>query len=420
MKILFITSAYPEDIQICKSGIFQRMKMFMSALNNLGDLDVLIYVPSDADISPEFSTRIEQSFLKYWDCKTRVYLSRKSEKNTADFPFNFPFIGRVKDWWFVHPMYYWIAENEHLTAFYKCLERKPDVIFVHRLNSIYPVLSSRKAVPPVFFDLDDIEHKAYVRDIKQPPLYRSKFFRYLKFPSLLLLELRAITLSKKTFVCSDFDKDYLVKTFQRRGVITIPNAVDIPPLGVNTSSPHFLFIGQYLYAPNVIAADYLVKKVWPIVIKEIPEAKLIIAGKNPEFISSYHAQHEGVEFRGFVDDLDALYREIRIVCCPILSGGGTRVKIIEAAAYGKGIVSTSLGAEGLDFVDGNEILISDGHMQFAQACITLIRDKSLCDRIGYEARRKAIELYSRNQVINRIMTEIMVPDLCASVSASVA
>lgn len=410
MKILFITSAYPEDIQTCKSGIFQRMKMFMSALNNLGDLDVLIYVSSTADISPERATRMEQLFQKHWNCKTNVYLCRKSEKHTVDFPFNFPLVNRIKDWWFVHPMYYWIAENEHLTAFYKCLERRPDVIFVHRLNSIYPVLSSRRAVPPVFFDLDDIEHKAYLRDIKQPPLYRSKFFRYLKVASLVLLELRAITLSKKTFVCSDLDKNYLVRIFQRRGVITIPNAVDIPPECVTPTSPNFLFIGQYLYAPNVIAADYLVRKVWPIIKKEIPEAILIIAGQYPEMISCFNEQHEGVEFRGYIDDIGALYREISVVCCPILSGGGTRVKIIEAAAYGKGIVSTSIGAEGLDFVDCNEIMIRDGHTHFAQACVDLFKDKVLCNRIGAAARRKAIEMYSRQSVAKMIMSEVTVLD----------
>lgn len=411
MKILFVTSTYPEDIHTCTSGIFKRMKMFMVALSSLAELDILFYVSSDADISHERASRMEQLLEKHWKCKARVFLCRKSQKYTVDLFRNFPFKDRIKDWWFVHHFYYLVSEREHVAAFDECLERKQDAVFVHRLNSMYPVLLSRKVVPPVFFDLDDVEHKAFVRNLKQPPLWRSKFLQYLKVPSIIWLERRAIALARKTFVCSKSDRDYLVKIFKLPDVFTIPNAVDIPPVCKSTTSVNFLFIGLYLYPPNAIAADFLIKKVWPIIKHKIPEAKLIIAGKYPEKIACFLGQHKDVEFRGFIDDLDTLYRETRIVCCPVQSGGGTRVKIIEAASYGKGIVSTSLGAEGLDFVDGNEIMIRDDHANFAQACIDLVRDKSLCDRIGNAARIKAIELYSRAHVTDRIMNEIQVLDL---------
>ena len=410
MRILFVTSTYPEDIQTCTSGIFQRMKMFMDALNNLADLDILFYVSSNADISPERAIRMEQLLEKYWSCKTRVFLCRRSQKYTVNLPSNFPFSDKIKDWWFVHPFFYGVAKHGHLEAFNACLERKPDAVFVHRLNSVYPVLASKKVVPPVFFDLDDIEHKAFARSLKQPPFWRTKFLQYLKVPSLLWLERRALTLAEKTFVCSECDRKYLMKTFKLPDVITIPNAIEMPPLYKHTEAPNFLFIGQYLYAPNAAAADYLINKVWPIIKHEIPEAKLIIAGKNPEKIASFHGNNEGVEFRGFIDNLDLLYRETRIVCCQIQSGSGTRVKIIEAAAYGKGIVSTTLGAEGLDFIYGHEIVIKDNYKDFAQACIVLIKDKSLCDKIGEAAREKAIKLYSRNYVTNKIMNEIQVPN----------
>jgi len=415
MKILFVTSTYPEDIHTCTSGVFKRMKMFMVALSSLAELDILFYVSSDADISHERASRMEQLLEKHWKCKTRVFLCRKSQKYTVDLFPNFPLRDSIKDWWFVHHFYYLVSKREHVAAFEECLERKQDAVFVHRLNSMYPVLLSRKVVPPVFFDLDDIEHKAFVRNLKQPPLWRSKFLQYLKIPSLVWLELRAIALARKTFVCSENDRDYLVKIFKLPDVCVIPNAVEIPTDSKRTTSVNFLFIGLHLYPPNAIAADFLIKKVWPIVKHEIPEAKLIIAGKYPEKITCFHEQHEGVEFRGYIDNLDKLYSETRIVCCPIQSGGGTRVKIIEAAAYGKGIVSTSLGAEGLDFVDGNEIMIRDDHTHFAQACIALIRDRSLCDRIGEAARIKTIELYSRAHVIDRIMNEIQVLDLCVPV-----
>lgn len=406
MKILFVTSTYPEDIQISTNGIYQRMKMFMEAINNFAGLDILFYVGPNVDISLNRAARMEKLLEEHWRCKARVFLCRRSQNITVDIPSNFPFSGRLKDWWFVHPYCYSVANHEHLVAFDECLERKPDAVFVHRLNSIYPVLSSRKVVQPVFFDLDDIEHKAFVRGLRQPPKWRTKFLQYLKVPSLMWLERRAITFANKTFVCSESDRDYLTKTLHLPSVVTIPNAIDMPPLYEPPVIPAFLFIGTYKYAPNTLAADYLINQIWPIVKREIPEAKLIIAGECPGNIKCFQREHKGVEFRGFVDDLDKLYRETRVVCCPIQSGSGTRIKIIEAAAYGKAIVSTSLGAEGLDFVDGHEIMLKDECDLFAQTCIDLIKNIPLCEKIGEAARAKAIRLYGRNNIINKIKFEI--------------
>jgi glycosyltransferase involved in cell wall biosynthesis len=405
MRILFVTSIYPENIEACTYGIYQRMTMFMEALNGFADLDILFYVGPNVDVSPDRAVRMEKLLAKHWNCEARVFLCRSSGNSTVSLPASFPFGGRLKEWWFLHRYFYEVAGPEHVAALDNCLQSKPDAVFVHRLNSMYPVLSSRKVTQPVFFDLDDIEHRLFSQSLKSPPFWRSKFLQYLKVPSLVLLERRSIALARKTFVCSEIDRSYLSKTLRMPGVATIPNAIEIPPLPRSSENPVFLLLGNYSFAPNVVAADRLVRKIWPIVKSEIPEAKLMIAGKNPENIPCYGKQ-DGVEFRGFVEDLTPLYRETRVVCCPIESGSGTRVKIIEAAAHGKAIVSTALGAEGLDFVDGQEILLRDDPVDFAQGCIELIKDKPRALRMGEAARAKAMALYDRNDIINRIRSEI--------------
>src|SRR5262249_5552633 len=110
----------------------------------------------------------------------------------------------------------------------------------------------------------------------------------------------------------------------------------------------------------------------------------------------------GVEFTGFVDDLEALYQQSRVVCCPVLAGGGTRIKIIEAAACGKPIVSTRIGAEGLEMVDGMELLLRDEPKSFAEACLRLLKDSTLCNKLGYAARAAVIRYYDRSRVIQSI------------------
>jgi glycosyltransferase involved in cell wall biosynthesis len=133
----------------------------------------------------------------------------------------------------------------------------------------------------------------------------------------------------------------------------------------------------------------------------------VIAGEKPERIPSFGQHHAGVEYTGFVADLNSLYRVARIVCCPIRAGGGTRIKIIEAAAHAKPVVSTRLGAEGLQLEDGREILVRDDPQQIADICIRLLREDALCASIGNAGRTKAIQLYDRQNVMRHIQAEIL-------------
>ena len=131
-----------------------------------------------------------------------------------------------------------------------------------------------------------------------------------------------------------------------------------------------------------MAADYLISKIWPIILSAVPEARLCIAGSNPDNIASYKPSPAGVEFLGFVDNLDKLYKEVRVVCCPILSGGGTRIKILEAAAYGKPVVSTYHGGGRNRAAGWKGDLMRDGPRSFAEACIRLLKDRNFAEKIG--------------------------------------
>ena len=163
-----------------------------------------------------------------------------------------------------------------------------------------------------------------------------------------------------------------------------------------------LFIGSYTFGPNIDAAEFLIEKVWPQVRREMPQAKLIIAGASPDRVRGYDSGLNGVEFTGFVEDLEHLYKRARIICAPIFAGAGTRVKIIEAAAYGKPIIATQIGAEGIELRDGQEILIRDEVDPFIEACLLLLRDMALCEQLGVAARARAIQLYDRNNVMHLI------------------
>ena len=203
-------------------------------------------------------------------------------------------------------------------------------------------------------------------------------------------------------MCSDDDRQYLKRKGGHENVVVIPNAVDLPQVKAVPEKKVLLFLGFLSFHPNTIAADHLIRNIWPMVLSRIPDARLLIAGARPEWLASYQEKPRGVTFVGFVDDLEKLYEEVSVVCCPILYGSGTRIKILEAAAYGKPVVSTTVGAEGIGLKDGEEILLRDDPKAFAEACIQLLTDKSLAAGIGRKARSVIEQKYERRIVVDRI------------------
>lgn len=296
--------------------------------------------------------------------------------------------------------------SEQIEAFENCLDRKPPLIFVHRLSSMSPALLTHKKLPPIFFDLDDIEHIKLARTVKY--LFKSPLapLNYLKIPAIFWAEYRAIRLADFTFVCSDVDRNYLTYKLRLRGVINIFNAVNVPELQSITSAPTILFLGGYGYLPNIEAANFLVEQIWPYIYSIMPEASLIIAGGGSECLRSYSKGLLGVEFTGFVEDLEAFYRRSRIVCCPIFAGGGTRVKIIEAAAYGKPIVANAIAIEGINLKNGQEFIQCETPKQFAEACLKLLKNDDLCEQLGTNARLVATQQYDRVAIVEGIRQTI--------------
>jgi glycosyltransferase involved in cell wall biosynthesis len=139
---------------------------------------------------------------------------------------------------------------------------------------------------------------------------------------------------------------------------------------------------------------------------QVADARLIIAGAPAETPWSDQPAPPGVEYRGFVEDLNALYASARVVCSPIVHGSGTRLKLIEAAAFARPMVSTSMGAEGLAFQDGRDILLRENDAELANACVRLLRDDALCRKLGAAARATMMRLYDAHSIEQQIVEMI--------------
>ncbi len=405
MRILFISGHFPDDLKTKVHGVYKRMGTFIDAIKDLAGIDMLFYIDRDLSYSVTQVQELEELFCRHWGADIKLFLCPK-----ARFPDS---QGIIKWFNFATGIYSFYNQKgrfefsgpKQVKALENCLERKPSAICAHRLSSMYPLLLTKKSLPPILFDLDDIEHVVLERYIKNRNNFRSNLLKLL-LPSLKRGEYEAVKLASKTFVCSESDRLYLSSKFKLPGISVVPNSVNIPKLEPLTEEPNLLYLSSD-YGPNIQAAEYLVNEIWPKIRYELPEAKLILAGVSADKFSFRKDNVPGLEMPGFVEDLDALYKGIRATAVSLLVGGGTRFKIIEAAMYGKPTVSTRIGAEGIELADTSEILIEDTPESFSDACIKLLSDRDLSEEIGLAARKKATELYDRCNVVNSIKTHIL-------------
>jgi glycosyltransferase involved in cell wall biosynthesis len=147
--------------------------------------------------------------------------------------------------------------------------------------------------------------------------------------------------------------------------------------------------------PNQDAVRYFAAEIFPHIRRRFPKAIFRIAGRasSTKFARAF-AQMQNVEFTGEVADMRSEVARATVCVVPLRIGSGTRMKILEAAAMGKAIVSTSLGAEGLDLEDGREILVRDDPHSFANAVNELLTDPNRRMDLGQAARRRVDERYS--------------------------
>lgn len=211
-------------------------------------------------------------------------------------------------------------------------------------------------------------------------------------------ELRTYRNADGVYLCSALDERRLLDQVPGVPTAVIPNAADIDYYRPRETDPAedgrtVVYFGLLSTLPNSDGVGYFARSIWPRIAALRPRARWkIIGGRPPPSVQALAGP--GIELTGLVPDLRPHLAEATVVTVPLRLGGGTRLKIVEAMAMGKAIVSTSLGAEGIEAVPGRDILIADDPETFAAAVVRLLDDPSLRARMGAAARRLAEERYS--------------------------
>ncbi len=241
--------------------------------------------------------------------------------------------------------------------------------------------------PKTVLDVDDVPSAVYGFRLLQAATFPEKFKKYLK---MILWRRNEKFLAKRfgaVCVCSELDRFELGA---QDNVFVLANGFDQPegnPVRTPASPPQIGFVGTFVYWANCDGVRWFIEKVWPQILKKFPQAQLRLAGERGEnFFNG-----ENIQALGWVPDMKKEMANWSLAIVPVLAGGGTRIKILEAFSRKCPVVSTPLGAYGHDVEDEEDLLIADSPREFAENCLRILKNQSEGERLAENAWNKFLQ-----------------------------
>ena len=270
---------------------------------------------------------------------------------------------------------------------------RPHVMYLDHLDSL--VYASAAPGVPIVVDM----HNVYSRLARRAAAEASGAFRrrYVAREAELIarMERRAVQMAHTILAVSDEDAAYFSDMGAAR-VVVVPNGVDCAAYAApsaRTDPPTILYVGSLAWPPNASAARFLACDVLPIVHQSLPEARLVIVGKNPPSeLVERSTRDNRLQMAGHVTDVTAYFSHSHVLAVPLEAGGGTRLKILEAFAAGLPVVSTPVGCEGIAANDGEHLVVAD-RSAFASALVELLGRPEWASDLAKRARCVARDRY---------------------------
>jgi glycosyltransferase involved in cell wall biosynthesis len=239
-----------------------------------------------------------------------------------------------------------------------------------------------------------------------------------EWPALQRFEVRACASFDRVITVTEEDREILgglmngsqkgdLRAGPRKGFDTIPICVDadaVQPVTPKPNSLDALHLGTMFWMPNVEGVLWFARNVWPIVRQRFPQATFTVVGKNPPVsireleASAPQGSGSGIVVTGYVADPQPYLEKAAVFVVPLFSAGGMRVKIVDGWRWGLPIVSTTIGAEGISYLDGENILIADSPEDFSRAVIRVLSDLELAQSLRQNGRRWVEQHYDWRKV----------------------
>ena len=290
-----------------------------------------------------------------------------------------------------------------IAAFYG--ERRLDSLFVFRFDALHFVCDRLADFPRRELDLDELPSRTQEEMGRLEPDAGAAGRDKAAQSAGRLMERMLLPRFHRVFVASAFEAEEVRRRTGFAGARVLPNIYpDRRPLEQSAAGGprEILFVGTLIYPPNLDAVLYFCREIFPLIRREkgVSVVFHIVGAGAPEGLDALKTK-PGVKFMGYQEDLEPFYARAALVAVPLRAGTGTRLKILEAFALGRVVVSTSIGAQGLEVSDGENILLADDPEAFAQACIEVMDHPERAARICAEALRLHRERYSAGALLRR-------------------
>src|SRR5207248_8752296 len=219
-------------------------------------------------------------------------------------------------------------------------------------------------------------------------------------------EKRYLRLADRVLTVSDTDRDSFATFLDPRKISIIATGVDVDyfqPLPGAEIPDSLVFTGSMDWLPNEDAIFYFVEAILPLIKQQHPSVSLEVVGRNPSRkLQALLEAEKSVRLTGWVEDIRPFLARGSACIVPLRIGGGTRLKIFEAMAMGKAVVSTTVGAEGLPVTNGTHVMVADDPASFARAVVVLIRDADRRQQLEVAARALVVEKYDWSAVAGEL------------------
>lgn len=347
LKILFVTPVSPYGQS---GGAQQRSLLLMEALQQLGKVDLLVLQRGSngtATVAPIAPFGVSVTLAR-----SRRLRRLSCEKGVSVVAENLP-----------QPIIHY------------------DVIVCRYLWPVFQLKLPDRT--PLFIDLDDIDYRFDAASLRSPDAWRTLLYKRLG-GCVARWYLKRLPSVAGVFFVSELDRNRARLHFSSSILPNVPIRQNSFPERVPDGDT-ILLVGSMWYRPNKEAANWFIARVWPDVLLQAPNARLLIAGAAPAGQLSSWSQVSGVTALGFVADLDELYARAALAIVPVQSGGGSNIKLLEALAHGCPCVASQFSHQSLtSHLKADEhLLVAKSARAFGEACLHVLRDASLGRRLGH-------------------------------------
>lgn len=304
--------------------------------------------------------------------------------------------------------YPYIVSRHYSAVFQRKLEEtirrlNPDIIICEWTP--YAVFVRDLTTVPAVVVAHNIEHRIWQRYHEYEESWLKRWYIGRQVPKVAAYERRAFTWVRGAVAVSHAEAGEIKTLNPGLAVEVVDNGVDLDYFGPAPDEPEqdsLVFVGAMNWRPNQDAVTYFVNEVLPLVRRHRPDASIVIVGQGPPPHVRRFDARPGVHVAGRVDDVRPYVDAASVYVVPLRIGGGTRLKILEALAMKKAVVSTSIGAEGLEVTDGTHLVIADTAEAFAEKIELLFNDPGLRKRLGEAGRRLVEERYGWDRLTDKL------------------